>query len=151
MPLENWPSRRGVFFGIVLFISAAISTCASISMTSSSKEPAFGIWINKDYVNSYQVWRFVYYPSGKTEAWEDGRTSEQPNNYEGHFAIEKKWIDSGGNVWYRISEKVPKVNRRYGLVEVLASGNILEGEWSSADFPQAWGALGGKHYIYHRE
>ena len=90
--------------------------------------------------------------------WEKGKPSDQPNNYEGRFAIEKKWVDSEGNIWYRSAEKVciapyseAKAIREYGLIKVHVAGNVLEGEWSTVDFPSEFRALGNKHYIYYRE
>jgi hypothetical protein len=132
--------------------------CASSPAARGGAEPLFGTWVDQELMGSQLEYKFIYQSDGKSFGWNSGTPPEQPNNSEGRFTIEKKWIDSQGNTWYRVAGAsclVPymesKVIKEYGLVKVHSDGMILEGEWSTVDFPSEFGALGNYHYIYHRE
>ena len=147
-----------LLFGICLLVPLFVIACASASGTASRSELLFGTWLNKEYVNSYWVCKFIYQPDGKSFEWGDGTLPDQPNNMEGRFSIEKKWLDSQGNTWYRIAGKdsiVPyseaKAMKDYGLIKISSAGKVLDGEWSAVDFPSQFGALGNYHFVYNRE
>jgi len=139
------------------FLALAV-TIVIFAVIGCAREPLHATWTNKDYEHSYWTWRFTYKPDGSSEGWSTGRPLAQPANDEGRYRIEKKWSDSEGNAWYRIAGKgciAPysdlKATKDYGLVKIHASGKVLEGEWSSVDFPTGFGALGNKHFTFYRE
>ncbi len=145
-------------FTLCLLVLPLVMACTSTSMAPSKDELLFGTWVNKELIGSQLVCKFVYQPNGRSISWADGRLPEQPNNYEGRFTINKKWLDSQGNTWYRVAGAaciVPymdsKTTKEYGLVKVHSDGKTLEGEWSTVDFPSEFGARGSYHYVYRRE
>jgi hypothetical protein len=145
-------------FMLCLLVLPLVLACTSTSTAPGKDELLFGTWVDKELIGSQLVCKFVYQPDGKSFTWGDGRLPEQPNNFEGRFTIQKKWLDSRGNTWYRVAGAgclVPymdsKTSKDYGLVEVHSDGKTLEGEWSTEDFPSEFGALGNYHYVYHRE
>jgi hypothetical protein len=129
--------------------------CSSIPTAEKGRDPLYGTWENEEYSSGYWVWRFIYQPDGLTTSWDNGKPADEPNTYEGRFTIDKRWIDSKGNTWYRMAERVcivpyseDKTRREYGLIKVSADGNILESEWSTVDFPPEFGAH--VHYVFYR-
>jgi hypothetical protein len=132
--------------------------CASTPRVGKGQEPIFGTWVNNEYKSGYWIWRFIYQPNGQSLTWSNGQPADQPNNYEGRFTIDKKWVDSEGNTWYRWAEKgclapysEEKANMDYGLIKVRVEGNVLEGEWSTVDSPSEFGARGSQHFIFYRQ
>jgi hypothetical protein len=152
-------TTRGVPLAIFLPILLALTmSCAQMPQGGNGREPMFGTWANKEYMSSYWVWKFVYQPDGRALNWHNGKPSDQPNNGEGRFTIERKWVDSEGNTWYRIAEEVciapyseAKARREYALIKIRVTGNVLEGEWSTLDFPAEFGAFGSKHFVFYRQ
>jgi hypothetical protein len=145
-----------VIFMCILF--ALMIGCASTPIAGKDQEPIFGTWANNEYMSGYWVWRFIYQPNGQVLTWSNGKLADQPNNYEGRFTIDKKWVDSEGNTWYRSAEKVciapyseGKAIKEYGLIKVRVAGSVLEGEWSTVDFPKEFGALGNQHFLFYRQ
>jgi hypothetical protein len=142
----------------VTFLLSTVAVVALSMIACAPREPLHGTWANQDYQHGYWTWRFIYGPDGVSRGWDTGVPSDQPNNGEGRYSIDKKWTDSEGNTWYRIAGKgciapysEAKATRDYGLVKIDVSGKMLEGEWSSVDFPSEFGALGNKHFTYSRE
>ena len=74
-----------LLFSICLLVPLFVRACASGSGTASRTELLFGTWLNKEYVNSYWVCKFIYQPDGKNFAWDSGTLPDQPNNEEGRF------------------------------------------------------------------
>ena len=54
-----------LLFSICLLVPLFVIACASASGTASRTELLFGTWLNKEYVNSYWVCKFIYQPDGK--------------------------------------------------------------------------------------
>ena len=138
--------------------SLLTASCASTSETAGKSELLYGTWANKEYVGTYWVCRFVYQQDGKYLVWGDGTPPDKPNNVEGRFTIDKKWGDSKGNTWYRVAGKwsfapysESKATKDYGLIKISSAGKVLDGEWSTVDFPTEWGSLGSAHFVYYRE
>jgi hypothetical protein len=142
--------------GICILIMITPASCVSPPQTPAKDEPLFGTWFAKELVGTQLACKFSYRPDGTTIEWTAGRLPDQPNNYEGRFSIAKKWRDSKGNSWYKVSARscmVPyvesKTTEMYALVEVHVDGRVLEGEWSTTDFPPEFGAH--YHYVFQRE
>ncbi len=149
----------GIFLALLFtLLSTAAFAQSSEGVVGSANEPLFGTWMNKEYTNTVHDWRIIYQSDGKAFYWFNGKPADQPSSGEGRIVIDKKWQDSEGNIWYRVAEKVcigpysdTKAQRYYGLVKMHPAADALEGEWSTVDFPEEFGALGGKHYTYYRE
>jgi len=142
--------------GICILLTLMAAGCASLSQTPTKDEPLFGTWFAKDLVGTQLASKFSYRPDGTTVEWTAGRLPDQPNNYEGRFSVAKKWRDSKGNSWYEVSSRgciapymEQKATKMYALVEVHVDGKVLEGEWSTTDFPQEFGSH--YHYVFQRE
>lgn len=147
-----------LLLSLCLLVPLLVIACASASGTASRSELLFGTWVNKEYVNSMWLCKFTLQPDGKMFEWADGISPDQPNNLEGRFTIEKKWLDSRGNTWYRIAGKgsfVPysdaKAEKHYSLIKISSAGKVLDDEWSTVDFPSQFGALGSHHFVCNRE
>ena len=149
-------TAMSMMISVVLLATFSLGVSAQ---TVQSNEPLYGTWVNKEYTGAPNWdWKFIYQSDGKSFGWFSGKPADQPSSTEGRFIVDRKWQDAEGSTWYRVAEKSciasyseAKARRFYGLVKVLATGETLEVEWSTVAFPSEFGALGGKHYVYHRE
>jgi len=132
--------------------------CATVTGAAGSAEKLYGTWANKEYFGTYWTHTFTWYENGH-EIWYDQKDVDSPTG-EGRFVIDRKWTDKDGYAWYRLlesgsyvpyNEEVAKANQLYSLVRINPQGDVAEIEGSKADWPEAFGELGGTHFIYYRQ
>ena len=145
---------RGMF---CLLLPLLAVTCVSAPRSDSGFE-LYGTWVSKEFIGTYFAWKVEYESDGSALAW-IGKEGD-PHSNEGRYRIEKTWVDSQGSTWYHVfatwgyvpyNEAAASPNKWYGLVKLSADGLTMESESSQVDYPSAFGALGSRHSVSHRQ
>jgi hypothetical protein len=133
-------------------------TCVSAPRPGSGVERLHGTWVSKELIGTYFAWKVEYDADGSALAW-IGKEGD-PHSNEGRYRIEKTWVDSQGSTWYHVfatwgyvpyNEAAAGPNKWYDLVKISADGFTMDSESSQVDYPSAFGALGSRHGVSHRQ
>jgi hypothetical protein len=150
---------RMVMIGVLICLfPLLVLTCVGAPQAGAGPEKLIGTWINMEFFGTFFSWKLTYDSLGKALNYKE--KEGDPPSEEGRYTIEKRWIDSQGNTWYHIrskwgylpyNEAAASGNHWYTLSKISADGSVLEYEESMIDYPSEFGALGGRHFVRHRE
>ena len=122
---------------VLLMISCATRKKASLTNKNIYRELR-GTWINTEYdvpLQSEPIAKIVVRRESIYEMFYD-TSGTRPNYYGEIIFIEDKWIDSEGNIWFKLRSEYHGVpTQYYELNKLHSSGNVWELQWSSTDYP----------------
>ncbi len=136
---------------LCLIILSTLS-CATKPVSVEPDDPLFSSWVNArdDRLGSSWFAKKVILPDGR-ELDFDYVTDAEPS-FEGRISIERAWLDSEGNHWYRIHYINPQLNLdRRVLSRVSALGTVLEQMWGRYDYPVELDATDVQYVAYQKE
>ena len=150
----------------VLFISCLAAS--GLFAGGSKKEELYGTWINEEYKgNTPPFEKFVITPDGKMEFFKTEVAPWEPQievpegewmSCDFHiYTIDDKWVDSEGNVWYKVAARVggyEKIDTNaYLLMKVNDSNRILEYMVGRIDYHEELDPTAVKYVyrIYYRQ
>jgi len=117
-----------------LFISVMLLSTLSVLLAANTEE-CCGTWVNKEY-DAYpgKGAVFILTPDGKYTSY--GKESDAQPYETGTLIIKEKWIDSEGNIWYKVTFS-PDIwpGTADGLMKLSNSGKTLEYVWSRGQAP----------------
>jgi hypothetical protein len=95
-------AARTLAVGLCCLLPLFVAVCATRPAALKPDDPLFGTWVNEEYE------KLGRRGGGKAVLFADGRQLDyvyiadtEPIG-ESRNTIEKVWVDSGGNHWYRI-------------------------------------------------
>ena len=108
-----------------------------------------GTWINEEYDSHPFMAKYIIYRDGTFDAY--NKTSDTGKKYIGCYEIVEKWIDSEGNIWYKMHNITGEsAFNSYLLCKISDSGRIYEVVSSQDDYPTELGQNHIKYRIYYR-
>jgi beta-lactamase regulating signal transducer with metallopeptidase domain len=117
------------------------------------QEELHGIWVNTDSTgNASPRQRTDFYPDGTFADFR--KPTDSHPAAQGRYTIERRWTDSGGNVWYKFihSYKYKDV-RNYSLCRIDSSSMTLELHSYTGGYPADIdpGSYLGTYFIFYRQ
>lgn len=70
--------------------------------------------------------------------------------YSGTFAIEKKWTDRRGDIWYRVDWDLSE-GTRHNLMRISRSSVVLEIIWDFETYPEELDRSSPDYRLYRRK
>ena len=136
----------------VLIISEGYATDRKAVSDEDFIKAWSGTWINEDYGKMLAQKR-IYYPDLTWEFYH--HITDTGKDYWGKSIILDKWLDSEGNVWYRMHwESLTVRAKGYHMGKISNSGNTLEATWASESYPiEEWepDRFEYNYFIYYRQ
>ena len=151
-------TRTLILVFIIMAFLIIAGSCAAGKKASTTEIDIYkelsGTWINKDYDDppgSWPIAKYVIERDGTFDAYAD--SSSTSRTYFGEIiAIEEKWIDSEGNIWYKLTtENLVEKIQLYELGKIHSSGTVWEYISSSIDYPNEINPNHVKYRIYYRQ
>ena len=133
-------------------LALSIITMVFIGNIYAASEELFGTWINPDYNTATSAAKVVRNPDGNVVSF--GTLDSTVVRVRGKFSIEDKWIDSEGNIWYKVITTWSMggdVTSRYELYKISNSGATMEFVSSRAEYPNELSKKNVSYMIYHRQ
>ena len=120
----------------------------------TENEEIYGTWVNPNYPKSdTKSWfpqKIVIKPGGLYEYY-SGRFDLVPGSTS-TFTLTAKWIDSEGNVWYKMIWKLKGIgNPRYEIGKINNLGQTWEFINSYYDYPTEIDPNHIEYHIYYRQ
>jgi hypothetical protein len=127
----------GLYLLILILLLLLLGSCATDKMAYISKDcEIYVTWLVSNYEKYHIVPKVSFHPNGMVNFY-SSYTATEPNLH-GSFVITNKWFDQKGNVWYTIilTPDFYGNQRRYELLKLSDSGQTLEIDWSTTDYPK---------------
>ena len=118
-------------FFLAMVISMSILTFTSISLPDT--ERIYGLWSNRLYYADDRPQKIEFNYDGTYATYKF--SMDVDTNSRGTYRITKKWSDSKGNSWYKMTITDLKTGDMYLLVRVDKKGGKLESICDKHDFP----------------
>jgi len=134
-------------FYLALVLSIAFSFSTGITFADSDE--IIGTWINMDYKWGRPPQKLIFKSDGTFESFANA-DSKVPT-WQGTNLIEKKWIDSEGNIWFKIKWSGNWGETGYELSKISNSGNTYEYVFSNDAYPLEIDPNHRNYRIYTRE
>ena len=138
---------------LIIAVSCATGKKASTTEIDIYKELS-GTWINKDYDGVPGSWpsaKYVIARDGTFDVYAD--TSDTSRTYFGKIiAIDEKWIDSEGNIRYKLTtENLVEHIQNYEMGKIHSTGKVWEYIYSVVEYPNEINPNHVKYRIYYRQ
>jgi len=153
--------RARAIASILMFILAVTimaGGCATGKKAQMEEEELFkklsGTWVNEDYdktPGSDPIAKYVIERDGTFDAYAD--TYDTSRTFFGEIiTVEDKWIDSDGNIWYKMRVKdLVEHLQRYELGKIHNSGTVWELISLSYEYPNELDPNHSNYRIYYRK
>jgi hypothetical protein len=132
----------------VLIITGSYVTAQDAYVVKEDEE-LFGTWINTDYDKMNKDAKIVIKPAGKAEYY---NASTDSDAVQGEYVITDKWVDSEGNIWYKMRGEIPLyMIRYYSLYKISNSGKTLQCIFNNRDYPTEIAPEDTRYSIFYRQ
>ena len=140
---------------IVLIIAGNCATGKKASVTDKDIYKILrGTWINKDYdepPGSEPSAKIILKNDGVYEEYTDS-SSTSPVFFGEIIAIDEKWIDSEGNIWFKsMIEYLGHKIWYYRLDKIHRSGKVWEFNILTYEYPKEINPNHSRYRIYYRQ
>ena len=153
---------------VFVFLYIYFSLTLGLFAGGSKKEELYGTWINEEYKgNTPPFEKYIITPDGKMEFFKTEVAPWEPEIEvsEGEwmacdfhtYTIEDKWVDSDGNVWYKVAAQVGGYEKiestAYLLMKISDSNTVLEYMVGRIDYHEGLDPTAVKYVyrIYYRQ
>jgi hypothetical protein len=140
-------------FVISIFVSVIISLFVGVNIHAydpSEKEEIYGTWINPKYGQEGAPQKIIIDPNGTWKRFYSRH--DLATGLTGPFTLTDKWIDSEGNIWYKMFWTMGNIEwKMYELIRISNSGKVLEYVFSEVDFPKGITVDYPDYRIYYRQ
>jgi len=138
-----------ILISTVFFFTTGNYAIGENEYVPTKNEEIYGTWVNPNYTKIWFPQKITIKPGGIYEYY-IGRLDLVPT-YKNSYTLTAKWIDSEGNVWYRMIWKWKVTDQaRYELDKFSTSGQNWEFIYSFDDYPAAIDPNYANYHIYHR-
>jgi hypothetical protein len=139
---------------LVLALIIVIGGCATGKKVTKKDYKFFeGTWINEEYNSHPFPAKYVMRRDGTYDKY--NRISDTGKLGTGHYIIKGKWIDSEGNIWYKMhvwgGVIVETRADGYEIDKFSNSGKVWEFIAYGDDYPTEIDESNLKYHIYYRQ
>ena len=132
------------------FLLIIVLTLTVLILHAGDVEEIYGTWINHEYDKSGRSHAKLIYSYDGTWSMFLTEHSEFPSE-TATFIIEDKWIDSNGNIWYKVSYKAYGYYPAYSLIKLSNDAKTMERELSIEFFPETLDTKHDRYTIHYRQ
>ena len=115
------------------FLLIIVLTLTVLILHAGDVEEIYGTWINLEYEKSGRSHAKLIYSSDGTWSMFLTELSEFPSA-TATFIIEDKWIDSNGNIWYKVSYKAYGYYPEYSLNKLIMMQKLWNKNYPLSSF-----------------
>ena len=115
---------------------------------AKQNEELFDTWVNLDYVGGDKAPKIVVHPDGRYERFSQQWFKEPTSKFI--YKITDKWIDSEGNIWYKVRESGTNYEQ-YKLHRISNSGKTMEFVRDRTDYPTEIDPDRYPYRVYNRQ
>ncbi len=145
-----------VFLILAVLILIGSGETKKKAYEAKEDEELYGTWLNSEYyVSGDTPWppvKIIYKPNGTFDYYED--VGDQIH-WWGTYTITDSWNDAEGNIWFKLTWKVPAISEviNYQLCKISNSGNVMERTNFNLDYPPEINPNSYRYgyWIYYRQ